>query len=149
MHKALFSSNNDEWETPQYIYDMLNDEFKFDIDVAASYENRKCKEYFCTSEDGQIESGLDRKWYGDVWCNPPYSKGLQSKFIEKAYQEYIAGNTKSIVMLLPARTDTKAFHNYIYNIADIRFIQGRLKFEINGVASKNSAPFPSMIVIYK
>ena len=77
-----------------------------------------------------------------VWCNPPYGREI-GKWVEKAYNESLAGVT--VVMLLPARTDTKWFHDYIYGKAEIRFVRGRLKFG----DSKNSAPFPSMVIIFR
>lgn len=79
---------------------------------------------------------------GTVWCNPPYGREI-GKWVEKAYKESLEGVT--VVMLLPARTDTKWFHDYIYGKAEIRFVRGRLKFG----DSKNSAPFPSMVVVYR
>ena len=144
MNKDLmFSSNKDDWETPQAFFDELNKEFNFEYDVACNYKNNKCKH-------GNINSIADGEcWIGSVFCNPPYSRGLQKKFIKKAWQEAQEGYENTIVMLLPARTDTIAFHKYIYNKAEIRFLKGRLKFEINGVPSKNAAPFPSMLVIYR
>ena len=147
----MFSSKKDDWETPQWLYDELDAEFGFDLDAAANYENKKCSEYY--SDDLPRESNswdaLNNDWYGNVFCNPPYSRGLQKKFIKKAHDEHCNGNTDVIVMLLPSRTDTIAFHEYIYGIAEIRFLKGRLKFEVNGVPAKDAAPFPSMLVIYR
>jgi phage N-6-adenine-methyltransferase len=136
INKVLFSSNSDEWETPQDLFNELNQEFRFDLDVAATRENKKCKNYFSKDLDG-----LKQSWQGSyVFCNPPYSQ--ISKWVKKASGE--ANSNTKVVMLLPARTDTKWFHKYIYNKTEIRFIKGRLKFS----NSKNSAPFPSMIVIF-
>lgn len=139
-NKGMFSSNTDEWATPQDFFDNVNKEFNFEVDVCALPDNAKCKIFFSPEEDG-----LQQNWggYTSVWINPPYGRNMV-KWIEKAYKTHEEfGNT--IVMLLPARTDTKAFHKFIYHKAEIRFIQGRLKFG----NSKNSAPFPSMLVIYK
>lgn len=133
----MYSSKTDLWSTPQYLFDELNKEFNFTIDVCAIPENAKCQKFYTPDIDG-----LQQKWNGICWCNPPYGRSI-GKWVKKAYEEYYNGNT--IVMLLPARTDTKWFHNYIYGKAEIRFIKGRLKFG----NSKNSAPFPSMICIYK
>lgn len=135
--EVMFSSKTDLWETPQDLFDELNDEFGFDIDVCATKENAKCSRYFTKEQDGLLQD-----WDGVVWCNPPYGKEI-GKWVEKAYKSYKDGST--VVMLLPARTDTKWFHNYIYGKAEIRFIRGRLKFG----GSKNSAPFPSMVVIFR
>ena len=133
----MYSSKTDLWSTPQYLFDELNKEFNFTIDVCAIPENAKCQKFYTPDIDG-----LQQKWDGVCWCNPPYGRSI-GKWVEKSYEEYCKGNI--IVMLLPARTDTKWFHNYIYGKAEIRFIKGRLKFG----NSKNSAPFPSMICIYK
>ena len=90
----------------------------------------------------QRERERERESNEIVWCNPPYGREI-GKWVEKAYKESLEGAT--VVMLLPARTDTKWFHDYIYGKAEIRFVRGRLKFG----DSKNSAPFPSMVVVYR
>lgn len=133
--EIMFSSKTDEWATPQDLFDKLDNEFHFTTDVCANETNAKCKSYF-TKE----QNGLKQEWSGGVfWCNPPYGKEI-GKWVQKASE-----SESTVVMLLPARTDTKWFHNYIYGKAEIRFIRGRLKFG----GSKNSAPFPSMVVIFK
>jgi site-specific DNA-methyltransferase (adenine-specific) len=135
----MFSSQSNEWSTPQDFYDKLNAEFNFTLDPCATHENHKCDSYF-TIED----NGLAQDWHGKtVFCNPPYGRELK-KWVEKCYKESLKGNT-IIVMLIPARTDTTYFHNFIYFKSEIRFLKGRLKFG----DSKNSAPFPSMVVIYR
>lgn len=136
--ELMFSSKTDMWSTPQKFYDKLNKEFNFDLDPCATIENAKCDLYF-TEE----ENGLTQDWEGfTVFCNPPYGRVLK-EWVQKSYEESLKPNTK-VVMLIPARTDTIYFHKYIYNIANIRFLKGRLKFGEN----KNSAPFPSMIVVF-
>jgi phage N-6-adenine-methyltransferase len=138
---CLFSTGNDEWETPQDLYNALNDEFHFTLDACATPQNAKCQRFYTRNDDG-----LSQSWKGEVvFCNPPYSrKAGQNLWIKKAYEEAKEGNA-IVVMLLPSRTDTKAFHEFIYNkAAEIRFIRGRLKFG----GMKQGAPFPSMIVIY-
>lgn len=145
MDEVLFSTGKDDWETPPDLFNELNKEFNFTLDVCANKINHKVDKYFSEEEDG-----LSKSWQGEVvWCNPPYSRSTKKKkgqadWIKKAYNEHQKGNC-IIVMLLPARTDTIAFHNYIYNKAEIRFIKGRLKF----VGAQSSAPFPSMVVIYR
>ena len=141
MNKGLFTSNTGEWVTPQELFDELNEEFNFDLDVCATKENAKCKKYYTKQQDG-----LNRKWSYRNWMNPPYGREI-SKWVKKAYEEASGENNNITVALLPARTDTKWFHNYIYDreFVQIRFLKGRLKFS----NSKNSAPFPSMIVIFK
>jgi phage N-6-adenine-methyltransferase len=137
--KVMFSSKTDEWETPQELFDELNKEFQFDLDVCATNMNTKCAVWYDKESDG-----LSRNWHytGKCWMNPPYGRQI-GKWVKKAYEESQKGCT--VVCLLPARTDTKWFHEYIYGKAEIRFIKGRLKFG----GSKNSAPFPSMIVIFR
>lgn len=139
LNKNLFSSDSDEWGTPINFYNELNKEFHFTLDPCASNTNHKCDKFFTKEQNGLLQ-----KWDGEtVFCNPPYGHKIQL-WIEKCYKEHIQNNI-TVVMLLPARTDTKWFHNFIYNKSEIRFIQGRLKFN----ESKNSAPFPSMVVVYK
>lgn len=134
-----FSSKSNEWTTPQYLFDELNDEFNFTLDPCATDENAKCSKYFTIEDDG-----LSKDWSNDVvFMNPPYGREIK-KWIKKAYEESLNGAI--VVCLIPARTDTTYWHDFIFDKADdIRFLKGRLKFG-NG---KNSAPFPSSIVVYK
>lgn len=132
---VMFSSKTDLWATPQVFFDELNREFAFNLDACATPENAKCSKYFTPEIDG-----LSQDWGGyTVWCNPPYGREI-GKWVKKA-----AESNALVVMLLPARTDTKWFHDYIYNKAQVRFVKGRLKFG----DSKNSAPFPSMVVVFQ
>ena len=137
MNKDLmFSSKTDDWATPQDFFDKLDAEFHFDLDVCASKENAKCKLYYSSG-------ALEKDWGGwgtMKWMNPPYGREI-GKWVKKASEH------APIVCLLPARTDTKWFWNYIAENpkAEVRFIKGRLKFG----GSKNSAPFPSMVVIFR
>lgn len=131
-----FSSNTDLWSTPQEFFNTLNEEFHFTLDVAANHDNHKTDNYFT-----QEENGLEQSWDNEiVWCNPPYGRQIKN-WVKKA-SEQLGG---VCVMLIPSRTDTAWFHDYIYNKAEIRFIRGRLKFG----GHKNSAPFPSIVVIFK
>lgn len=140
--RAVFSSNKTNWETPPELFRELDSKYHFTLDPAASDTNAKCKHYFTKEDDG-----LSQSWEGEtVFCNPPYGRDMD-KWIEKAYLESRKPNTL-VVLLIPARTDTKWFHNYIYHKAEIIFIKGRIKFEING-KSGQSAPFPSMIAVLK
>ncbi len=134
---AMFSSKTDLWETPQELFDRLDARFHFEVDVCATAENAKCKRYYTKEVDG-----LAQKWEGVCWCNPPYGREI-GKWVKKAYEAALTGEAQ-VVMLLPARTDTAWFHDYIYGKAQICFLRGRLKFG----RSKNSAPFPSMVVIF-
>ena len=145
MNKALFTSNKQNWETPQGLFDKLNSEFNFDLDAAASDENHKCENYF-TEEQNALEQDWSK--YKSIFINPPYDSKLQTEFLKKAYEtNKTYGN--NIVLLIPARTDTARWHDYIFNKADIRFLRGRIKFEVDGVPHKDPAPFPSAIIIYK
>ena len=134
---VMFSSATDIWETPQDFFDAVAMEFHFTTDVCALPENAKCKKYYSPTDDG-----LSQEWEGVCWMNPPYGHQI-GKWVKKAYES--AKNGVVVVGLLPARTDTAWFHDYIYNKAEIRFIRGRLKFG----NSKNSAPFPSMLVVWR
>lgn len=136
---VMFSSKSVTWETPQEFFDKLDTEFHFTLDAAALKENAKCKNYYTPEENG-----LKKEWNGIVWCNPPYGRKETGLWVRKAYEEYMRG-CKTIVMLLPARTDTKWFHEYIYGKAEIRFVKGRLKFG----GAKDAAPFPSMVVVFQ
>lgn len=137
--KAMFSSASDLWSTPQDFFDKLDETFRFDVDVCATPENAKCAKFFSPEQDGLLQD-----WKGVCWMNPPYGREI-GKWVKKAYDSVRYGNGLCIVVgLLPARTDTKWFHGYIYGEAEIRFIKGRLKFG----GARNSAPFPSMVVIW-
>ena len=136
---VMFSSKDDKWSTPQDFFDELNTEFGFTLDPCADDSNHKCNKYYTEEDDGLLQD-----WQGEiVFCNPPYGKAIKD-WVRKAYIEGCKPNT-TVVMLIPARTDTIYFHKYIYHKAEIRFLKGRLKFG----NSKNSAPFPSMVVIYR
>ena len=128
--EVLFSQKTDNWSTPKEFYDKLDKEFKFDMDP-------------CPLRS--LSDGLDKDWKGSIFINPPYSN--VGAFLAKGVQELEKGNATNLVFLLASRTDTKWFHTYIYarKNVEIRFIKGRLKFG----ESKNSAPFPSMVVIFK
>lgn len=134
-----YSSKSNEWATPQNLFDELNEEFNFTLDPCATDENAKCSKYFTIEGDG-----LSKDWSNNVvFMNPPYGREIK-KWIKKAYEESLNGAT--VVCLIPARTDTTYWHDFIFDKAnDIRFLRGRLKFG----NSKNSAPFPSAIVVYQ
>lgn len=139
---TAFSSQRDDWETPASLFKKLDDEFHFDLDPCASDRNHKCDRYFTEKDDG-----LQKNWGGcRVFCNPPYGRSV-SKWVRKAYMESLKPNTL-VVMLLNARTDTKYFHDYVYHRSEIRFVKGRVTFELDG-GTRNRAPFPSMIVVFR
>lgn len=143
MNEALLSSKNMNWCTPQDFFDKLNAEFHLTLDAAATDKSSKCRKYYTPKTDG-----LKQPWNldnGAVFLNPPYGKQI-SKWVRKAYEESQKGTT--IVLLIPARTDTSWFHDYIYGKAEIRFIRSRLKFTDEDGNAKQFAPFLSMVVIY-
>lgn len=136
---ACMSSKTDNWATPQDFFDKLNEEFHFTLDCCADSENHKCDLFFTREQNG-----LNQDWGGHtVFCNPPYGREI-ADWVKYAYEQSQKPDT-TVVMLIPARTDTRYFHEYIYNKAEIRFIRGRLKF---GDAT-SAAPFPSMVVVYR
>jgi len=147
------SSVSNEHATPQDFFDRLNREFRFTLDPAATAENTKCKRFFTEEMDG-----LSQSWAGErVFCNPPYGRGLGA-WVEKACEETGELGCKLAVLLIPARPDTRYWHDYILNTpeganfglvdprwVEVRFIKGRLKFG----DQTNSAPFPSALIIYR
>ena len=136
---VMFSSKTNEWGTPQSLFDELDREFCFTLDPCSTHENAKCKKHY-TSED----NGLAQDWTGEVvFCNPPYGREIP-KWVEKA-----ATSNATTVMLIPARTDTRYFHNYIYGKAEVRFLRGRVRFERAPGEPGDAAPFPSMIVVFR
>lgn len=128
------SSRTDLWSTPQKLFDVLNERWHFTTDVCALPENAKCEHYYTPEQDG-----LKQEWKGVCWCNPPYGREI-GKWVEKAVK-----SAATVVMLLPARTDTGWFHDWCLPYGEITYIRGRLKFG----GATNSAPFPSMVVVFK
>lgn len=130
-----------DWETPPEFFKKYDDMFHFTLDVCASESNHKVEKYFSEKDDG-----LEQSWAGQVcWCNPPYGRGAIDKWVRKAGTE-AAHNAATVVMLLPARTSTSWFHDYIYGKRDVGiiFIRGRLKF----VGALTGAMFGSMVVVF-
>ena len=133
-----FSSASTDWETPEDFFQKLNKEFKFTLDPCATPETAKCKRYYTEADDG-----LKQNWGGaSVFMNPPYGRTIKH-WLKKAYEESRKYNTL-VVCLIPSRTDTKYWHDYVMEANEIRFVKGRLKF--GGHA--NPAPFPSAVVIF-
>lgn len=137
FNQGLFLSGSEEAETPQEFFEALDADFHFDLDPASSHENAKCERHYTKEDDG-----LSLPWEGTVFCNPPYGREI-GKWVQKGYEESLRGNT--VVMLLPARTDTRWFHEYVMKAWYIYFIKGRLRFS----GAENSAPFPSMVVHFQ
>ena len=124
-----FMSERLDWRTPKAVYQVLDAEFRFDYDPCPA------------NWDGKID-GLESEWGKSNYVNPPYGRELP-KWIEKGYKEHLKG--KTVVFLIPSRTDTVWWHRYCMKADEIRFIKGRLKFDDQA----NPAPFPSAIVIFK
>ena len=139
--EVMFSSKSKDWETPQDFYEKLNEEFgPFTLDPCATEETTKVSECYFTP----LDNGLSQSWEKQtVFMNPPYGREI-SAWIEKAYRESLKPNTK-VVCLIPARTDTKYWHEYCMRAKEIHFVKGRLKFG----NSENSAPFPSAVVVFE
>lgn len=145
---GLFTSTTDEWPTPQDLFDTLDSEFGFTLDPCASVENAKCPRFFTKDDDG-----LCQDWPGVVFMNPPYGRQI-GEWVAKAWRESLAGST--VVCLIPARTDTRYWHDYVMHAAEIRFIRQRLHFDSqrhrdrreSGEATAHNAPFPSVVVIF-
>ena len=141
--ETLFSSANCEWETPPELFKELDERFHFTLDVASTDQNALCERHYTKEQNGLIHG-----WQtggGSVWCNPPYGKDIKA-WVRKAWEESQTGQV--IVMLIPARTDTAWFHDYIYHKANVVFLRGRLHYGLNGVRAVNNAAFPSMLAIY-
>jgi len=137
--RIMFSSESCEWSTPQILFDKLDARFHFTLDPCATPWNKKCDKFFTKADDG-----LAQDWQGEiVFCNPPYGREVK-KWAKKCYEESLKLDT-TVVLLVPSRTDTAWWHDYIMHAAEIIFIRGRLKFG----DSKNSAPFPSALVVFK
>jgi phage N-6-adenine-methyltransferase len=130
-----FDSKREDWETPDSLFVPLHEEFGFNLDVCATPANAKCNSYFTKDDDG-----LKQDWEGVCWMNPPF--GEQGKWVKKAYEEFQKGCT--IVCLLPARTNTNWWHDYVMK-GEIRFIKGRPKFK----GAKHGLPQPLAIVIFR
>lgn len=143
-HDVHFSSLRSDWETPQKFFDELHQEFSFNIDLAANASNHKTPLWFGPDSPLGISNSLHTSWHGyRGWLNPPYGRLELPKWIEKAYEDSRHPGTL-IVMLVPARTDTIAWHEYVIKAQDVRFVRGRLKF----VGAKHGAPFPSAVIVF-
>ena len=137
---TVFSHDSDEWSTPQAFYDLLNEEFQFTLDPCATAENAKCARLFTKEDNGLLQS-----WSGEtVFVNPPYSqiKEWTKKCVAETFNHWFFCTA---VLLIPSRTDTRYWHNWVMRAAEVRFVKGRLRFG----GSKNSAPFPSAVAVFR
>jgi len=150
MNDVHYSSASNEWETPKSLFDEYDATYHFQLDAAATKENALCQSFFTIEDDA-----LTKDWsiYRSVWLNPPYGR-IIGKFMKKAWEESEKGCT--VVCLIPARTDTKYFHDYCLKYGKVKFLRGRLKFINRALPSYRSdgnfksspAPFPSCIVVF-
>jgi len=139
----LFSSAKEDWGTPQSLFDALDKEFQFTLDAAAKPCNAKCSVYITPDEDSlSVDiSWTERSDGGNVWLNPPYSRGM-GPWLEKAYRESLNGI--AVVVLTFARTDTVWWHQWAMKAAEIRLIPGRVVFQ----GAKAGAPAPSCVIVF-
>jgi len=137
LNRGLFTSARGDWATPQEVFDGLDAEFHFDLDPCAVPETAKCKQYYTGIE------GLLRPWDGRVFCNPPYGRYI-GNWVQKCAGA-VHQEAQIVVALLPSRTDTAWFHDYVLSCDEIRFMRGRLHFD----GYDNGAPFPSLIAIWR
>lgn len=137
LNNGLFTSITDDWHTPKSLFDALNFEFVFEIDLCADRESALCDRFYSKEDDS-----LKQKWAGRCWCNPPYGREIGS-WVEKAYLSTRQGGAV-VVMLIPSRTDTDWWHRFVMRASEIRFIKGRIRFS----GHKSNAPFPSAIVVF-
>lgn len=140
VNSGLFTSDSPEWVTPRDLFDKIAVEFgPFDLDPCCTQENAKAPRFFTRESDG-----LAQPWAGRVFVNPPYGRVI-GQWVKKSYLE--RERAEAIVMLIPARTDTAWWHDYVQDKAEVRFLRGRVKFENGG--KTGSAPFPSCLAIYR
>lgn len=143
---AAQTSLRDDWRTPRAIFDALHAEFRFTVDAAANERNHLLPRYWTRETDAFAQD-----WRGErVWCNPPYGRDA-GRWIRK-FAEAAQGGAEIVVALLPARTDTRAFHAHLYRKpnVELRFLPGRLRFGHPDTGAEMSpAPFPSMIAVLR
>lgn len=138
---ALFTSATDQWATPPALFRELDAEFHFTLDACAEAWNAKCPRYFSPEQDGLMQD-----WGQEVvFCNPPYGRGVTGKWLAKAWEASRAGAT--VVLLIPARTDTAWWHDYAAK-GEVRFLRGRVRF-LSPAGEQSSAPFPSAVVVFR
>ena len=140
LNKSLFKSDRHDWQTPPEVFDPLHEEFAFTIDAAANAQNALLPRYWTEGDDAPAQSWFEER----VWCNPPYGLA-QRRFIEKAARM----EADVAVLLLPARPDTTAWHDWIFPFAEGRFVRGRIAFINPDTELQSRAVFPSAIAIWK
>jgi site-specific DNA-methyltransferase (adenine-specific) len=151
QRKLVFSHQSDEYITPKWLFDKLNECYHFTLDPCANIINHQCDKYYTMEDDG-----LSKSWVNEnVFINPPYSN--IKAWIKKAHDESYISRKNYYVLLVPSRTDTRWFHDYVLDCAiEVNFIRGRLKFDnpmfpswrADGSHKVSPAPFPSMVIVY-
>lgn len=137
----VLKPSHDEWGTPVELYLLLNEEFRFDLDAAATAENNKHTNYISPEQDALVTPWVGR----NVWCNPPYS--MMAEFVRRGYEQS-REHHNTVAMLIPAYTDPRYWWEYCTKAEELRFLKGRLAFLENG-HKKTSARFPSVVVVFK
>jgi len=144
IRDLMFSSRDKEWRTPQSFFDKLNKiHGPYTLDPCCTRASKKCLRHYTAEDDG-----LSKSWQGhNVFMNPPYGRDI-GKWLKKAYEESRDPGTL-VTCLIPARTDTKYWHDYCMKAWRIYFVKGRIKFDTADSEGKNAAPFPSAVVVFK
>jgi phage N-6-adenine-methyltransferase len=136
LNDSMYSSEKMDWATPKDLFNKLNEEFSFTLDVCATIVNAKCSNFYSPKNDG-----LSQSWRGVVWMNPPYGRGI-NQWVKKAFESSQQGC--KCVCLVPVRSDTRWWHDYVMKASEIRLLTRRLSFE----GANNKAPFPAAIVVF-
>ena len=136
LNDSLYSSEKMDWATPQDLFDKLDEEFSFTLDVCAIASNAKCSDFYSPEDNGLLQS-----WSGVAWMNPPYGRGID-QWVKKAFES--SRENCKCVCLVPVRSDTRWWHDYVMKAAEIRLLTRRLSFE----GANNKAPFPAAIVVF-
>lgn len=140
VDKALFSSDSTEWCVPSELFNKCNNRWgPFALDAAATLNNTQCDVFYTKDDDA-----LKHNWYGRVWVNPPYGREV-GRWVKYAYEQVMLGFAQRVVMLLPSRTDTKWWHEWVKRAREIHFLKGRVCF----VGGNSCAPFPSVVVVFE
>lgn len=139
INRGMMSSDHPDWATPPELFELYRDRFDLNFDVCATEDNAKCERFWSPEDDALL-----RPWDGRCWMNPPYGRGI-IQWVHRAAEQIKSNPTCEIVVaLLPSRTCTEWFHDWVLPCADIEFIRGRITF----VGAPGPAPFPSLIAVY-
>lgn len=136
---AMFTSTRHDWETPDALFQQLDREFDFTLDAAAGHDNAKVFDYFTEDDDA-----LRQPWHGRVFLNPPFGADV-GRWVDRAANETWNGAAEVSVLLIPARVDTRWWHDAVMHADEIRFIRGRVRF----VGASYNAPFPCAVVVFR